>query len=215
MRIKLNHMLNHSLVLDRAFAALADPVRRECWRASPKGRPRSPNSPSPPPRSALPAVPPTSEGAGGKRARRFCEKRRVRTVSMKAEALTAAESWLVDRRRKMEARLERFEDYVSTLKNGENCTGRRYRPLPRANAGCTRRPRVGSVDQARAHQALVGAATLSDARMRNRAEAWRQVLHAHDGSRRLRLQRHGVRPRGRAGRTDHLVEHDEGWIPSE
>jgi hypothetical protein len=36
------------------------------------------------------------------------------------EVLGAAEGWLVDRRREWEARLDRFEDYVSTLNgNGE------------------------------------------------------------------------------------------------
>jgi DNA-binding transcriptional ArsR family regulator len=48
------------------------------------------------------------------------KKGRVRTVRVIPEVLGAAEGWLVDRRREWEARLDRFEDYVSTLNgNGE------------------------------------------------------------------------------------------------
>ena len=48
------------------------------------------------------------------------KKGRVRTVRMEPDALGAAESWIAERRAEWEARLDRFEDYLSTLKNGES-----------------------------------------------------------------------------------------------
>jgi hypothetical protein len=41
---------------------------------------------------------------------------RVRTVRLEPDALGAAEQWLHDRRAEWEARLDRFEDYLATLK---------------------------------------------------------------------------------------------------
>ena len=48
------------------------------------------------------------------------KKGRVRTVRMEPNALGAAESWIAERRSEWEAQLDRFEEYLSTLKNGEN-----------------------------------------------------------------------------------------------
>jgi DNA-binding transcriptional ArsR family regulator len=48
------------------------------------------------------------------------KKGRVRTVRLEPTALGAAETWIVERRSEWEAQLDRFEDYLSTLKNGEN-----------------------------------------------------------------------------------------------
>lgn len=47
------------------------------------------------------------------------KKGRVRTVRLQPDALSAAESWIVERRSEWEAQLDRFEDYLSSLKNGE------------------------------------------------------------------------------------------------
>lgn len=44
---------------------------------------------------------------------------RVRTVRMQPSALTVAEQWLHDRRAEWEAQLDRFEIYLSMLKNEE------------------------------------------------------------------------------------------------
>jgi DNA-binding transcriptional ArsR family regulator len=44
------------------------------------------------------------------------KKGRVRTVRMRADALGAAEDWLVNRRREWEARLDRFEEHLDTIK---------------------------------------------------------------------------------------------------
>jgi DNA-binding transcriptional ArsR family regulator len=48
------------------------------------------------------------------------KKGRVRTVSLEPKTLSAAESWIAERRTEWEAQLDRFENYLSTLKpNGE------------------------------------------------------------------------------------------------
>ena len=47
------------------------------------------------------------------------KKGRVRTVRIDWRRSPSAESWLVRRRKELEAQLDRFEDYVSTLKTGE------------------------------------------------------------------------------------------------
>jgi hypothetical protein len=48
---------------------------------------------------------------------RSAKKGRVRTVQLEPNALSAAESWIADRRSEWEARLDRFETYLSTLNN--------------------------------------------------------------------------------------------------
>ena len=47
------------------------------------------------------------------------KKGRVRTVRLETQVLSAAETWIHDRRSEWEARHDRFEDYVSTLKTKE------------------------------------------------------------------------------------------------
>ncbi len=44
------------------------------------------------------------------------KKGRVRTVSLQPNTLSAAESWISERRSEWEAQLDRFETYVQTLK---------------------------------------------------------------------------------------------------
>lgn len=44
------------------------------------------------------------------------KKGRVRTVRLEPQALTAAESWIAERRAEWEAQLDRFENYLQTLK---------------------------------------------------------------------------------------------------
>lgn len=50
------------------------------------------------------------------------EKRgRVRTVRMEPQALSTAETWIAERRTEWEAQLDRFENYLQSLKtNGED-----------------------------------------------------------------------------------------------
>jgi DNA-binding transcriptional ArsR family regulator len=48
------------------------------------------------------------------------KKGRVRTVQLQPNVLSTAETWIAERRREWEAQLDRFENYLSTLKsNGE------------------------------------------------------------------------------------------------
>jgi DNA-binding transcriptional ArsR family regulator len=48
------------------------------------------------------------------------KKGRVRTVQLQPSVLSAAETWIAERRSEWEAQLDRFENYLSTLKsNGE------------------------------------------------------------------------------------------------
>jgi DNA-binding transcriptional ArsR family regulator len=52
---------------------------------------------------------------------RSAKKGRVRTVQLEPTTLSAAESWIAERRSEWEAQLDRFETYLQTLKrNGEN-----------------------------------------------------------------------------------------------
>ena len=44
------------------------------------------------------------------------KKGRVRTVSLEPETLSTAESWIAERRNEWEAQLDRFENYVQSLK---------------------------------------------------------------------------------------------------
>jgi DNA-binding transcriptional ArsR family regulator len=44
------------------------------------------------------------------------KKGRVRTVRLEPQALSAAESWIAERRAEWEAQLDRFENYLQTLK---------------------------------------------------------------------------------------------------
>ena len=45
------------------------------------------------------------------------KKGRVRTVRLEPKALSAAENWIAERRAEWEAQLDRFENYLSTLKS--------------------------------------------------------------------------------------------------
>ena len=53
---------------------------------------------------------------------RSVKKGRVRTVLMEANALGTAETWISERRREWEARLDRFETYLETLKRDGELT---------------------------------------------------------------------------------------------
>ena len=45
------------------------------------------------------------------------KKGRVRTVRLEPNALSAAESWIAERRAEWEAQLDRFENYLQALKH--------------------------------------------------------------------------------------------------
>jgi len=111
-------MLN-DLSLDRTFQALADPVRRGVLARLSRG-PASVSELARPFSISLPAVMQHLQALEASGLIRSEKKGRVRTVQLEPNALGAAESWIVERRTEWEAQLDRFEDYLSTLKNGEN-----------------------------------------------------------------------------------------------
>ena len=108
-------MLNDSQSLDRAFSALADPVRRGMLARLSLG-PASVSELAAPLTISLPAVmqhlkPLETSGLVASE-----KKGRVRTVRLEGNALSAAEDWLIRRREEWEAQLDRFESYLDTLK---------------------------------------------------------------------------------------------------
>ena len=112
-------MLNDSQQLNRAFQALADPVRRGMLARLSRG-PASVSELAKPFAISLPAVLQHLQSLEASGLVRSRKSGRVRTVQMEPKALSAAEHWLADRRAEWEAQLDRLEDYLSTLKsNGE------------------------------------------------------------------------------------------------
>ena len=112
-------MLNDSPQLDRAFQALSDPVRRGMLSRLSRG-PASVTELAEPFSISLPAVLQhlkTLEDSGLVQSEK---KGRVRTVRLEPKTLSTAESWIAERRTEWEAQLDRFENYVRTLKtNGD------------------------------------------------------------------------------------------------
>lgn len=113
-------MLNESPPLDRAFQALADPVRRGMLARLSRG-PASVSELAEPLPISLPAVLQHLKALESSGLVRSRKQGRVRTVTMEPRALGEAEDWLAARRKEWEALHDRFDAYVSTLKaNGEN-----------------------------------------------------------------------------------------------
>jgi DNA-binding transcriptional ArsR family regulator len=112
-------MLNDSPALDRAFQALSDPVRRGMLARLSSG-PASVSELALPFSISLPAVMQHLKGLEASGLVRSEKKGRVRTVRLQPQALSAAEGWIAERRAEWEAKADRLEDYLSTLKsNGE------------------------------------------------------------------------------------------------
>ncbi|MCH8616315.1 metalloregulator ArsR/SmtB family transcription factor [Sphingomonas sp. SM33] len=109
-------MLNDSSTLDRTFQALADPVRRGMLARLSRG-PASVSELARPLPISLPAVMQHLKSLEESGLVRSEKKGRVRTVQLEANTLSAAESWIAERRSEWEAQLDRFETYLSTLKN--------------------------------------------------------------------------------------------------
>ena len=110
-------MLNDSS-LDRTFQALADPVRRGVLARLSRG-PASVSELAKPFSISLPAVMQHLQALEASGLVRSEKQGRVRTVQLVPNALGAAESWIAERRAEWEAQVDRFEEYLSTLKNGE------------------------------------------------------------------------------------------------
>ena len=109
-------MLNESAILDRTFAALADPVRRGLLARLARG-PASVSELASPLPISLPAVLQHLKAMEASGLIASEKKGRVRTVRLEPGTLSAAEGWIHDRRTEWEARLDRFEAHLATLKN--------------------------------------------------------------------------------------------------
>ena len=112
----LKHVLNDSSVLDRAFQALADPVRRGMLARLSHG-PASVSELASPLPISLPAVMQHLKALEQSGLIRSEKKGRIRTVRLEPKMLETAQGWIAERRREWEAQLDRFETYLSTLKN--------------------------------------------------------------------------------------------------
>ena len=108
-------MLNDSQFLDRTFAALADPARRGMLARLARG-PASVSELAAPLPFSLPAVLQHLQALEASGLIHTEKKGRVRTCRIEPKALSVAEGWIARRRAEWEARLDRFEDYLSTLK---------------------------------------------------------------------------------------------------
>jgi DNA-binding transcriptional ArsR family regulator len=116
-RLILKPVLNGSKQLDRAFQALSDPVRRGMLSRLSRG-PASVSQLAQPFQISLPAILQHLKALQDCGLVRSEKKGRVRTVQLEPKALSAAESWIAERRTEWEAQLDRFENYVQTLKCG-------------------------------------------------------------------------------------------------
>jgi|SRR3954452_2003074 DNA-binding transcriptional ArsR family regulator len=113
-------MLNDSLQLDRAFQALSDPVRRGMLARLSCG-PASVSELAEPFSISLPAILQHLKSLEDSGLVRSAKKGRVRTVQLEPKTLSTAESWIAERRSEWEAQLDRFENYLQSLKqNGED-----------------------------------------------------------------------------------------------
>ena len=115
----LKHMLNNSVSLDRAFQALADPIRRGMLARLSRG-PASVSELARPLTISLPAVLQHLQALEASGLIASTKAGRVRTCRIEPEALSAAEGWIADQRAHWEARLDRFEDHLAHIKKEEN-----------------------------------------------------------------------------------------------
>jgi DNA-binding transcriptional ArsR family regulator len=115
-------VLNDSPNLNRAFQALADPVRRGMLARLSRG-PASVSQLAEPFSISLPAVLQHLKALEESGLVRSEKKGRVRTVRLEPETLSAAESWIAERRSEWEAQLDRFENYLQSLKNSGEKNG--------------------------------------------------------------------------------------------
>src|SRR3954464_14871438 len=104
-------MLNDSPKLDRAFQALSDPVRRGMLARLSRG-PASVSELAGPFSISLPAVLQHLKALEQSGLVRSHKTGRVRTVQLEPKTLSAAESWIAERRSEWEAQLGRFETYL-------------------------------------------------------------------------------------------------------
>lgn len=118
----LKPVLNDSPRLDRAFQALADPVRRGMLARLSRG-PASVSQLAEPFTISLPAILQHLKAMEESGLVRSEKRGRVRTVRLEPKTLSVAESWIAERRSEWEAQLDRFENYLQTLKKSGDDNG--------------------------------------------------------------------------------------------
>ena len=111
-------MPNESHPIETTFGALADPTRRAVVQALSAGS-ATVSELARPFEMALPSF--TQHLGVLERAGLIVSRRegRSRVVALNVETLRAAEDWLADHRRHWEARLDRFEAHLATLKKDD------------------------------------------------------------------------------------------------
>ena len=111
-------MPNNPRDIEITFGALADPTRRAVVQALAAG-PATVSDLAHPFDMALPSF--TQHLGVLERAGLIASRRegRSRVCTLNVEALRTAEDWLADHRRQWEARLDRFEAHLATLKKDD------------------------------------------------------------------------------------------------
>jgi DNA-binding transcriptional ArsR family regulator len=109
-------MLNESPRLNRTFQALSDPVRRGMLARLSRGQ-ASVSQLAEPFSISLPAVLQHLKALEESGLVKSEKSGRVRTVRLESQALSDAETWIVERRTEWEAQLDRFQDYLTGLKS--------------------------------------------------------------------------------------------------
>jgi DNA-binding transcriptional ArsR family regulator len=117
-------MPNQSATLDRVFHALSDPTRRAIVHRLIRG-PASVSELAKPFTMAMPSLLQHLQVLEDSRLIRTEKVGRVRTCEMQPSALGAAQTWLAEQRALWEARLDRMEDYVTSLQRQEKKHGKR------------------------------------------------------------------------------------------
>lgn len=110
-RTILKHMLNHVASLDRAFRALADPTRRSIVEGLTQGS-RSVSELAEPLDMSLSGVMQHLQVLESSGLVASEKRGRVRTCTLRAEALGEVEDWIARRRTLWERRLDRLGDYL-------------------------------------------------------------------------------------------------------
>lgn len=111
-------MPNHLPGLDTTFQALADPTRRGMLARLSRG-PASVSELARPLAISLPAVLQHLKALEMSGLIHSQKSGRVRTCSLRPNALAAAEGWIAEQRALWEGRTDRLESYLETLKAQE------------------------------------------------------------------------------------------------
>jgi len=109
-------------MLDNSFQALADPTRRGIVARLTQG-PASVSEIARPLAMSLPAVLQHLRLLEESGLVSSEKKGRVRTCRIRPDALAATESWIAERRREWESRVDRFEAHVERMKSREQENG--------------------------------------------------------------------------------------------